>query len=280
MTKVLPLNYDTPFKKAFGKVDVFCAFAQDILGITLNISEVIPDRQFPKKIGRIGVKYDLFAEDKQQRIIVEMQNIRRGEFWDRFYYYHLIGIVEQVANSETYNCPRTVYSIVLHTGVPQDKELRFSMGTIDITALTEFATRVPLFPHKLIFLNPNSINEQTPSKVKEWLELIGDSFDGEIEESTYTQPVFQKIIQNIKENTFSPQELEKIRDENDWAAALVGAEAKGVKEGVKEGIIKAKQQMAVNMLNEGIELTLIAKLTGLTPQEINFGEKIWRSRPF
>ena len=39
--QVIPLKYGTMFKRAFSDPEVFTDFANDILGIQLNISEVL-----------------------------------------------------------------------------------------------------------------------------------------------------------------------------------------------------------------------------------------------
>ncbi len=53
--------------------EVFTQFANDILDIDLHIDEVHTEYEYPEPIGFVKSKYDLFAEDKEQRIIVEIQ---------------------------------------------------------------------------------------------------------------------------------------------------------------------------------------------------------------
>ena len=66
--------------------------AADLLGISLNIDIVKTEYEYPESVGYIRIKYDLFAEDTEQRTIIEVQHIKHRDFFDRFLYYHLIGI--------------------------------------------------------------------------------------------------------------------------------------------------------------------------------------------
>ena len=36
MAQVVPLRYDTAFKKTFGQPEIFCQFAEDVLGIKFH----------------------------------------------------------------------------------------------------------------------------------------------------------------------------------------------------------------------------------------------------
>ena len=49
------------------------------------------------------------------------------------------------------------------------------------------------------------------------------------------------------------------------AEGLAEGEKKGRAEGIKEGVVKTAQ----NMKNEGLDVSLIAKMTGLSEEEIN-----------
>ena len=112
MTQVVPLRYDTALKKAFSQPEIFCQFAEDVLGIKFHTDEVHRGYKFLEPIGQVDIEYDLFAEDPESRIVVEIQHVKEHHFYDRFLYYHLINLVEQVKNSKAYQFNRTVYTII------------------------------------------------------------------------------------------------------------------------------------------------------------------------
>ena len=67
---------------------------------------------------------------------------------------------------------------------------------------------------------------------------------------------------------YTPEERqdyeESLKNFRDWYSALKTAEKKGRAEGIQEGIIKTAQ----NMKKEGLSVSLIARMTGLTEKEI------------
>ncbi|MDQ7090580.1 MAG: hypothetical protein Q9M50_08040 [Methylococcales bacterium] len=65
MKKVASLRYGVIFKKAFCDVDVFKGFVRDILGINLEIDQVETEKSFKPSLGRVEVKYNLYADDKK-----------------------------------------------------------------------------------------------------------------------------------------------------------------------------------------------------------------------
>ena len=126
MTQVIPLRYDTAFKKAFSQPDIFCQFAEDVLGIQFHTDEMHRGYKFLEPIGQVDIEYDLFAEDPESRIVVEIQHVKERNFRDRSLYYHL-----QVKNSKAYQFDRTVYTIVVLTSPYSESEIDFSVAITD-----------------------------------------------------------------------------------------------------------------------------------------------------
>jgi len=87
MKQVAPLRYDVIFKKAFGEPEIFTALVNDFLDIKLEIDKVETDKVFIPPVGSVATKFDLFAEDKKNRVIVEVQHVHYPDSYDRFVYY-------------------------------------------------------------------------------------------------------------------------------------------------------------------------------------------------
>jgi hypothetical protein len=60
-----------------------------------------------------------------------------------------------------------------------------------MSPVDEWGKKVPVYPHRLVFLSPRQVNENTPSTVRKWLNFIKDSLDGTVEESDYGEMLFQ-----------------------------------------------------------------------------------------
>jgi len=271
MVKVIPLKYGVMFKRVFSDPDIFNQFANDILGINLNVSKVHTEYQYPKPVGFVRSKYDLFAEDEEQRIIVEIQQVKEEDFFDRFLYDHLISMVEQVGGFEEYAFDRTVYTIVVLTSVPRDGSVKFSCAISDMNPVDEWGNKVQIYPHRIVFLVPRLVNDKTPPGVRQWLEFIDDSLDGTIDESSYDDPSFQKIIKTIENQTFDPEVLSEIKDAAAWEKAKARFAKEGREEGLEEGLKIAEEkvftqqrQTVMAAQKMGMEIQAIAALVGLT----------------
>ena len=83
------LDNEVHFKHVFTDVEVFSAFAKDVLGIELNIDKVETEKVLPSKVSAIKFRMDLFAEDQDKRTIVEIQKVDYDYSYDRFAHYFL-----------------------------------------------------------------------------------------------------------------------------------------------------------------------------------------------
>ena len=115
MKHVAPLRYDVIFKKAFCDPEIFTAFVEAVLGIKIEISKVETEKSFQPIIGRVASRFDLFAEDTKNRLIVDIQHVRHPDHYDAFLHYHCIAMLEQVVKGENYRPKLAVYSIVVLT---------------------------------------------------------------------------------------------------------------------------------------------------------------------
>jgi len=300
MIEVIPLKYGTMFKQVFSQPDVFNQFAKDILGIDLNVSRVHTEYEYPEPVGFVRSRYDLFAEDVERRVIVEIQHVKEEDFFDRFLYYHLISLVEQVRGADEYGFGRTVYTIVVLTSVPRDGSINFSCAISDMSPVDEWGKKVPVYPHRLVFLSPRQVNEKTPPTVRKWLDFIKDSLDGIVEESHYGEILFQQMIEEIRKQTIDPSLLSEIKDEAAWEKAKARFERegreegwkagrkegreegreeglekglkkgleKGLEKGQKEGILSQKRQTVITAKQMGMEVAAIATLLELAEIEV------------
>ena len=257
MAQVVPLRYDTAFKKAFGQPEIFCQFAEDVLGIKFHTDEVHRGYKFLKPVGQVDIEYDLFAEDPESRIVVEIQHVKEQQFYDRFLYYHLINLVEQVKNSKAYQFDRTVYTIVVLTSPHSESDIDFSVAITDFNPVNEFSRKVDVYPHQLVFVVPRMVNDiRRLSGIKMWLELVLDSLDGEIDENRYRSPIFERVIDAVKLDNISPAERRVLKDEESWEDTLID-----VRQQEKIAIARA-------LISEGISTEVIARTTGIPETDI------------
>jgi predicted transposase/invertase (TIGR01784 family) len=273
MKQVASLQYGVIFKKAFCDVEVFKGFVKAVLGIDLEIDTVETEKSFDPVIGNVDLRFDLYAQDTKNRVVVDIQHKKNSDHYDRFLHYHCAAILEQISKARNYRPPLKVFTIVVLTS--GDKHQK-DVLTIDFDPKDADGNGVNEIPHKIIYLCPKYANEKTPAIYKEWLDAIQDTLDGQVEESNYHEALIQKIFNAIENDHVSPTERARMFDEfNDeeykqtaFAEGIEKGIEKGITKGLAEGELKAKFAIAEGMLAKGLDLQTISELTGLTQIEI------------
>jgi len=275
MKEVAPLRYDVIFKKAFSVPEIFTAFVHDFLDIELEIDTVEKDKVYDPPIGNVAAKFDLYAEDKKNRIIVDMQHVRFPEHYHRFLHYHCAALLEQVVYSKDYRPNLKVFTLVILTSGDKHKK--------DIT-ITDFDPKdlegnpIGEIDHKIIHICPKYLNRKlTPRQYQEWMEAIEDSLDGQVDESKYTHPEIQHVFDLIEKNKVTPQERAKMFDE--YSMEDVKQEnIQKIKDDAKEEGLKEAEQKARAEKEESVRRLLslgtlteeqIAQTMGLSLERVN-----------
>jgi predicted transposase/invertase (TIGR01784 family) len=252
MKQVASLQYGVIFKKAFCDVTVFKGFVRDILGINLEIDKVETENH-KNLCGLMDVTFDLYAEDSKNHIIVEIQHDRNDDHYDRFLHYHCVALLNQAKSAEEYRPKTTVYTIVVLTS--GDKH-QCDVSTIDFNPKRLDGRALNEFKHKVIYLCPKYVNENTPLLYQEWLKVIDDSLDKEVDESKYQLAEIQTALLRIEEDGITPDERAKMIEES----YIQKAENRGKLEGQLE--------ISKNMLAMGLDIEIISRATALSIVEI------------
>ena len=268
MQAVASLRYGVIFKKAFSQPDVFTAFVKDILDIDLIIDRVETEKSFPSPVGNVNNHFDLFAEDKVNRIIVDIQHRRYADHYHRFLHYHCAALLEQAVSAKDYRPALAVYTIVVLTS--GDKHGR-DMSMIDFDPKDRHGQGLGEIPHKIVYLCPKYLNDETPEAWREWLFAINDSLDEEVDETHYHKACVRKILTTIQKNTLTPEDHARMKDEyseeelrrEEWEKA----EKVGISKGMEIGKLEGKLEIAHNLLDILDDAT-IAQRTGLTVAEV------------
>ena len=81
-----PLNNSVVFKKLFANPEVVTAFVYDLLGIEIAITgeNIELEKKFHLPVGLIDFALDIFIEDPQRRIVIEIQKVSYDYHYDRF----------------------------------------------------------------------------------------------------------------------------------------------------------------------------------------------------
>ena len=168
------------FKKAFTNLVVFKAFVRDILGIEVDVETIETERKFSPKIGFIDFELDIYAESKDKKIAIEIQKVEYDQHFGRFLHYFLMLIAEQQKSAKQYRIDQTVYVIIVLTA-PYTISEKNGKPILDEFLLLDFNIQNidgeirDLYGHQFVCLNPNHPNQNTPQKIRDWLDLIYQS---------------------------------------------------------------------------------------------------------
>ena len=81
-------------------------------------------------------------------------------------------------------------------------------------------------------------------------------------------PFFNKSLKKLEEITSRPQELARIKDEAVVERAFRESFEGGLEQGLERGRKAREIEIARSMLAQGVDVALIAEVTGLSPEEI------------
>ncbi len=176
-----PLDNEVIFKKAFTNPVVLSGFVKDMVGIDFDPGVIETEKSFFPKVGNVDTRYDVFAESKDHRVVVELQRVEYDYHFDRFLHYHNSAIIEMQKSHKDYGIEKTVYTFIFLTA-PYTTTLDRKGSPIQESVLISAADPrdlhdnvVELFGHKLIFLNSFYDNALTPEKYRDWLNLVSES---------------------------------------------------------------------------------------------------------
>jgi hypothetical protein len=174
------LDNEVYFKKVFTDIDVFCAFVKDILGIDIHINKVETEKVLPSKVSAIKFRMDLFAEDTETRTIVEIQKVDYDYTYDRFTHYFIGNLIDMQRNSKDYSFAKEVYIIVVVTAAyrisdKNGKPIKDDVLVTDINPRTLGGEIRDMYNHKMVILNTTNVSENTPTEIRDWLDLIIES---------------------------------------------------------------------------------------------------------
>ncbi len=277
--KVAPLRYDVIFKKAFGQPELFKALVKDFLQIdNFEIDKVENDKAFYPPVGNVNFKFDLFAEDKKNRIIVEMQQAHYSDTYERFLYYQLCAMVESIASSKSYSFPATVNTVIFfsrkRTPSPNSGLLEVDFQARDTYDGSVIEKVFGKRQHRLLFVYVNDFCDVYSSEeTAKWMQAFSDTLDSEVDSEDYENPYISEMFEIIKEDNITADERAQMKEENNLEEgekiALEKGREKGRKEGREEGRQEALEEAARNFLAIGsLSVEQIANATGLSLERV------------
>lgn len=245
MKYVASLRYGVIFKKAFCDVEVFTHFVKDFLGIQLEIDQVETDKFFDPPIENVDTRFDLYAEDKKNRVIVYIQHQNFSDDpYHRFLHSHCAAILEQVGRAKDYYPAWRVFTIVvLISGDKPDS----AMTTVNFDPI-DFVTQQPLgeIQHQVLYLSPKHLSADIPEPYHEWLQAIKDSLDEQVEETDYLNPAVLKVFDLIQRDGLTLKDRARMKEEY----SLEEVKQEEYKKGIVQGEALGAELVAIRTIRD------------------------------
>lgn len=262
------------------------------------MDKIETEKKFEPKVGNIDFSYDIFAESTDHRVVIEIQRVDYDYNLDRFLHYHMMAIAELQRSSKDYRIEQKVFTIVVLTApyriddkthLPMKDEVMISSA--DPRNLKDKV--IPIYGHKLIYLNHHYKNNNTPANYRDWLDLFYESIHHPDDyHVNLAHQGIKKAVELIDYDKLTPEarhlmkiaeQRKVVRTMDDEKARGEGLEEglekgmkkgreEGLEEGMKKGLEKGREEgikeMAKIMKAEGEPITKIAQYTGLPEKEI------------
>ena len=269
-----------------------------ILNEKITIVELLESESnrvgFEDKYNRVDIKA---KNSKDEIILVEVQQASESDFLSRILYGTSKSIVEHIGIGDDYGKVKKVYSInIVYFNFGKGSDYLYHGQTSFVGVNTHDKLRITRKQHNALKIcTPEEIfpeyyivrvnqydkpEDEAGTPLEEWLDYLKN---GRIKDGT-TTPGLAKAAEKLQYMMMSREEqqqyfrymdhvkFERNAMETSRLEGLTEGVEKGLSEGVEigraEGENKKNIEVARKMLAEGLDISLIIKITGLTEEEI------------
>lgn len=279
---VNPLT-DFGFKKLFGSEpnkDLLIDFLNQILPDHHKIKELSYSRNEHLGQGEIDRKaiFDLYClGESGERFIVELQKAKQNYFKDRSIYYASFPIQEQGRKGDWDYRLEPVYTVGILDFIFDDHK-----NDDELLHLIELKDQnCEAFYEKLKFIyielpKFKKNQDELVSQFDKWLYVFRHLSELQNRPEKLQDRIFQKLFEAAEVAKFSPNEREAYEESLKYYRDIKNVVdtsreegiLEGMEKGMEKGIEKRTLEIAKEMKDNNIDIELIEKTTGLSPEEI------------
>ena len=279
--KLLSPKLDVVFQALFGEVGserITKKFLEAILDKKLEEVDlsrnIVLRRENPKD--KMGILDVLVKINQEEYCNVEMQMVEKDNLIERILYYWSRIYGKNLNGSDDYiELKRTIGVLIVNFEIKKLKELGYHSKW---KIIEEKERKLILTEHlELHIIEIPKIynigeNEEKEELVK-WINFIENpesekvgEYMKENKEMKEAKEKLEVMSEDEKMQILAELRLKAIRDEK--AVERFGYK-QGIEQGIEQGIKQEKKEIAKKMKEEGLDIEVIKKVTGLTEEEIN-----------
>ncbi len=221
--------------------------------------------------------FDLYCtNEKGEKFIVELQKTKQKFFKDRTIYYSTFPIQEQAKKGSLWNFQlEKVYTIaILDFEFDEDKKypdkFRYDVKLKELEIDEVFSDKL-----NFIYLEMPKFRksiEELETRFDKWLYIIQNLHKLDRIPEKLRESIFLQLFETAEISKFSQREYQDYEDSlkyyRDLKNSLDTAKEEAFEEGMEKGMEKGKAEVAKNLLEQGLDMTVIINATGLTKEEI------------
>ncbi len=266
---------DYGFKRLFGEEpnkDLLLDFLNELLkneqGRITELTYLKSDKLGSSEEDRKAV-FDLYCQNERgEKFIVELQKTKQKFFKDRTVYYSTFPIREQAQRGSDWSFElKAVYTIaILDFVFDEDKsepdKFRYDVKLTDIETCQVFYDNLTF-----VYLEMPKFGKavgELKTRFEKWMYVIRNLNKLDRVPDELREGIFTKLFEVAEIARFSPEEVQAYEDSLKSYRDLKNSMDTAFEEGREE----EKRLVVKNSIKAGLEIDIIANITGLTPEEI------------
>jgi predicted transposase/invertase (TIGR01784 family) len=268
---------DFGFKKLFGNEfnkELLIDFLNQVLGERERIRDLTylnTENQGKTEWDRKAI-FDLYCEnEKGEKFIIELQNVKQEFFKDRSIFYSSFPIQEQAPKGKDWDYHlKAIYTIgILNFSFPDSSSKERYLREIQLLDTNTFE----VFYDKLTFIylempKFRKGEEELVTHFEKWMYVLKNLPKLQVRPVKLQEKIFDKLFNEAEIAKLTQEEMrtyeESLKTYRDNYSVLETAK----KEGIEIGASKTKIELAKEMKKEGLSIEQIARITRLSKEQI------------
>ena len=260
-------------------------FPEPLMGashLVVKPTELLGDMESEKR-----VVLDILAFiDEKTRTLIEMQRAQNPLFVQRSIFYTCRLVSKSLKRGDDYDIPTILTLCITDKTLPDFADLEGFFHTVQLRRMdgkniSEKIILGYLDLSKFAALNPGQIKDmQFADRQEKWGYTLANVGRMELQDLSQEDEVFRSVFEDSMHQKLTKMEQEEYKksvlEYEDVQEAVRYAHEQGLEEGLEEGREQGreegraveKRQLARNMLAEGLNLAMVAKISELTEAEV------------
>ncbi|MCL2087885.1 MAG: Rpn family recombination-promoting nuclease/putative transposase [Oscillospiraceae bacterium] len=239
---------------------------EDYDTITILDPHLLPDY----RDGKLGI-IDVKLQTKSGKIInIEIQVEHIPQMRERVIFYDAKMVTEQIGASENYEKIKKVISIIItnHEFIEKSPKYHHRFTLYDADNQVEFTDTIEINTLEL----PKIPGDSDGTPLWDWMKFLDAKNEEDLDMAAVANTQVNNAVIRLKELSADERTRmlyeSRIKMERDIYSITKGKEDAAEKRGMERGMERGKITIARNALRMNIPVADIAKLTNLTPEEI------------